>query len=452
MDVCKNYGEKIHIDKEKTDKEVLQKFMCNFGCARKIYNLYVECLYQQLEDMKYEKGNIAMKDIFIPKITFFKNNPDYPYLKDADSLGLCNAKLEFEAALKKFIQDFDHKTYRKGAVKSAKAGNIILTFRHLKGIPRFKSRRKGHYAYKTNRQVTNGYESIKLIGNELYLPKIKKPIILHMHRPLPEDVTIKNVTITKAINGEFYASVNYERIIHIDDTIRNMVIGKDKEGLSKLKYLALDYSQQDFFVDNNGLIPKNLHYYRKSEEKLARLQRQLSHMVYDSNNYKKKQAEIARLHTRIANQRKDALHKLSTAIVNEYDVVIVEDIDLRGMGSALSLGKNLHDNGFGMFRTFLAYKLEKKGSCLVKTDRWLPSSQLCHTCGYKYSDLSMSERDWECPVCHTHHDRDINAALNLLKEGMHIFPEYFFWVIMNPKVKSNPLGKKYHKKSSRKAA
>ena len=168
-----------------------------------------------------------------------------------------------------------------------------------------------------------------------------------------------------------------------------MVIEKDREGLSKLKYLALDYSQQDFFVDNNGLIPKNLHYYRKSEEKLARLQRQLSHMVYNSNNYKKKQTEIARLHTKITNQRKDALHKLSTAIVNDYDVVIIEDIDLRGMGSALSLGKNLHDNGFGMFRTILSYKLEKKGSCLVKTDRWFPSSQLCHTCGYKYSDLSM---------------------------------------------------------------
>ena len=107
-----------------------------------------------------------------------------------------------------------------------------------------------------------------------------------------------------------------------------------------------------------------------------------------------------------------------------YDVIVVEDLDLRGMGGALSLGKNLHDNGFGMFRNMLAYKLRRKGSCLVKVDRWFPSSKTCSCCGHVLDNLELSDRTYVCPACGNTMDRDENAALNICEEGKRIFPEY----------------------------
>ena len=200
-----------------------------------------------------------------------------------------------------------------------------------------------------------------------------------------------------------------------------------------ITFLGLDYSQQDFYVDNEGRKANYPKYYRKSEEKLALLQRRLSHKEKDGRNYQKLLGKIRKLHAKIRNQRKDFLQKESTRLVSGYDVIVVEDLDLRGLGGALSLGKNLHDNGFGMFREMLAYKLRRKGSCLVKVDRWFPSSKTCSCCGHVLDSLELSDRTYTCPVCGMVMDRDVNAAVNICEEGKRIFPDYLRKILQEEK-------------------
>lgn len=168
----------------------------------------------------------------------------------------------------------------------------------------------------------------------------------------------------------------------------------------------------------NQLIQGN---YRQAEKRLKREQRKLSHMQKGSKNRDKQRRKVAILHEKVANQRKDFLHKQSKKIANSYDCVCIEDLDMKAMSQALHFGKSVSDNGWGMFVTFLQYKLEEMGKKLVKVDKFFASSQTCHVCGYKnIKTKNLSVRVWDCPECGTHHDRDVNAAINIKNEGMRI--------------------------------
>ena len=208
-------------------------------------------------------------------------------------------------------------------------------------------------------------------------------------------------------------------------SLREAAVNDDNSVLDNLRFPGLDYSQQDLYVDSEGRKANYPHYYKKSEEKLAKHQKKLSKMQMGSNNYNKELKKIQNLHKKIANQRKDFLWKQAAQLSSENDVIVVEDIDLRTMGQALTLGKNLHDNGFGMFRTMLQQKLEAKGSVLVKIDRFFPSSKTCHCCGYVNSEVVLGVSEWTCPVCGAHHDRDENAAIVIRDEGKHIFLQFY---------------------------
>ena len=411
--------------------------MSNCGCSRKVYNLLVDWLYAELEKRGFENGLIP-KDLKVPEVTTFKNNENYQYLKDADSLALANTLLDFKAAIKRYNDKSDHKSYTKRALRRDKSGVEPLSFRGLKGMPKFHSRRRGDVSYKTNCQTINGKSTVSLEGNRLHLPKMGKDgyVELVMHRPFPKDATIGNVTVSMDTDGEMYASIEYSYQLDMPMRLRDAAMSGNTEVLENVSILGLDYSQKDFYVDSEGRKANYPRYYTKSEEKLAKLQRQLARMQYDekehkgSRNYEKKRAEIAKLHTKIRNQRTDFLHKLSTELVSDYDVIAVEDIDLRAMGESLTLGKNLHDNGLGMFREMLAYKLETKGSVLVKVDRMYASTKTCHKCGYKNPDVVLGVSKWVCPECGAEHDRDYNAALNIRDEGLRILPEYYAnWIV-----------------------
>ena len=186
---------------------------------------------------------------------------------------------------------------------------------------------------------------------------------------------------------------------------------------------GLDYSNPYLFVNERGLSPTDVHYYKKSEAKLAKLQRKLARRKKGSANYRKLQVRIARLHRKIANQRQDLLHKLSCELARKCDVVVVESLDLKGMskhkkGGKYSFGKSVNDNAWGTFLTYLAYKLERHHGQLIKVGKWYPSSKKCHHCGAVHEGLELSDRFWCCPECGTVHDRDVNAAWNLLLEGI----------------------------------
>ena len=187
--------------------------------------------------------------------------------------------------------------------------------------------------------------------------------------------------------------------------------------------VGLDFSLSHLVVDSEGSRVDMPKYYNQSLEKLAREQRKLSHMKKGSSNYEKQLLRIANLHERIANQRKDFLHKLSRKYADEYDYVFVENLDLKSMSERrdkLRLGITIFDLGYGRFLNYLDYKLKWLGKKLIKVDRYYPSSQLCSNCGYRKSDLLLSTRQWICPECGNKHDRDLNAAINIKKEGIRL--------------------------------
>jgi putative transposase len=199
----------------------------------------------------------------------------------------------------------------------------------------------------------------------------------------------------------------------------NITIGN---GYLKLQsFLGLDFSMHELYRDSNGNEPAYPGYYRKAEKKLAKEQRKLSRMQKGSKNRDKQRIRVAKLHEKVSNQRKDFLHKQSRQITNACDCVCIEDLDMKAMSQSLNFGKSVMDNGWGMFTAFLKYKLEEQGKRLVKVDRFFASSQICNICGYKNPETkNLAVRAWDCPQCGKHHDRDVNAAINIRNEGMRL--------------------------------
>lgn len=422
--VTMNQAQVYGISKQNS-KEIFQFFQKNFGCTRKVYNLCVDSCYKQLEQAGYTSGD-DLPDISFPKVAALKK--DYPYLKEADGLGLANSVLDFQKAYKTFRDQKDRSTYRKSALRRDRSGKELLSFRGLKGIPRFHSKSAGYFSYRTACQYPKEGNALKrptirLKGSILYLPKLKQGVKLIIHRKLPENTHILNVTVFMDTDGTYRVSICYSYTFLMEMDYREAAT--QAQPLPKeTRFLGLDYSQKYLYVDSEGRKANYPKYYRRSEQKLARLQKSICRKEKNGKNYQKSMRKIQKLHAKIKHQRHDYLQKLSTELVSRYDVIAVEDINLRAMGGCLSLGKNLHDNGFGLFREMLAYKLWKKGSCLVRVDRMYPSSKTCSVCGAVKQDLKLSDRIYICPECGCVIDRDYNAAVNIREEGKRTFLIY----------------------------
>ena len=346
--------------------ELLKK---TFGCCRFIYN-------QMLSDKKayYEinKENL--------RTTPAQYKSKYEWLKEVDSLALANVQLNLETAYRNF--------FRKSSV----------------GFPQFKSKHKGHNSYTTN--LVNG--NIKL-GKDgfLKLPKLGK-VKIKKHRKIPENYQLKSVTISLTSSGKYFASILYE-----------CSVGTKKEKAKIENVIGLDFSMPELYIDSNGFSPEFPHPYYDAQKKLAKEQRKLSRRKKGGKNYKKQKAKVARLYEHITNQRKDFLHKLSRQIVKAYDVVCIEDLNMKGMSQALNFGKRVADNAWGIFVSMLSYKLQEEGKQLIKIDKWFPSSKQCSNCGKVKSNLALSERTYECE-CGFVSGRDINAAINIRNEGLRL--------------------------------
>lgn len=291
------------------------------------------------------------------------------------------------------------------------------------GKPRPKTRKNSRFSYTTNNQKN----SVRLVDKGVRLPKagVVKAVI---HRQPKDGWKLKSATVSMEHDGTFYVSVLFEyneNIVKIDGN----------------KAIGLDYKSDGLYMDSDGHSPEMEKYYRKSQKRLRKLQKKLSrkietHIVsYDSKrrprydrplheckNVEKTRKKVAKLLRHVANQRLDFLHKQSTAIAKQYDIVCVEDLNMAALANkGFGNGKATLDNGYGMFLTFLGYKLHDRGKTLVNVDKWFPSSQLCSECGYRNPKLKNPQiRKWICPVCGEHHDRDVNAAKNILYEGLRI--------------------------------
>ena len=323
---------------------------------------------------------------FVPTPAKYKK--EFPFLKEVDSGALCNTQLDLQDAN-------DHHLESPKTV----------------GAPRLKSKRKSKMSYTTNihsyktkdgsvvHTLALGYEAIKL--PKIGWVKIKK------HRQPGADWILKGATVSCTRSGKYFISLLYE----FEKDIQSIVPTKEKS-------LGLDYSSHDFYVDSNGEVANYPRFYRQSEEKIAKEQRKLSRMKVGSKNYNEQLHKVQLLHEHITNQRKNFCHTVSAAIAKRYDAVFVEDINLRGLAGSLKLGKSTNDNGFGMFRTMLEYKLTSQGKTFAKIDKWYPSSKTCSVCGLVKDDLTLADRSWTCSSCGTTHNRDHNAAINIRNVGL----------------------------------
>jgi putative transposase len=241
------------------------------------------------------------------------------------------------------------------------------------------------------------------------LPKIGDVRFVY-HRPLPSKSRITSACVSKEVDGRFFVSIHVE----FDEVIPNRL-------LDPKNAVGLDYKSDGLYVSSDGVLANMPHCFRKAQWNLKQKQKRLSRTKLGSKNHDKARIKAARVASRIADCRKDFLDKESHELAERYDVVSVEDIDMRSMKRSLKLGKATSDNGYGAFRKMLEYKLGDRGKAFVKVGRFFASSQTCHTCGHKdpiTKDLNV--REWDCPVCGCHNDRDLNAALNIRDEGLRI--------------------------------
>ena len=222
---------------------------------------------------------------------------------------------------------------------------------------------------------------------------------------------MKSVTISKESTGKYFASILYQ----CADSENQTSAIKTEEA----KVLGIDYAMNGMAVFSDGTKCTYPKYFRKAEEKLAKEQRKLSHCKKGSSNYAKQKRKVALCHEKVRNQRKDFHHKLSHCLSRRGDVIVVEDLDMKAMSRCLHLGKGVMDNGYGMFRDMLDYKLKEQGKELIKVDRFYPSSKRCSVCGKIKRNLQLSERIYRCD-CGNEMDRDVNAAINIREEGKRI--------------------------------
>ena len=347
----------------KTEQQIV--IAKTFGCARFVYN---RMLADRIQHYK-ETG----KSLYNTPAQYKK---EFEWLKEVDSLALANAQLNLNKAYKNFFRD------------------------KAMGFPKFKSKKSNHRSYTTN--CVNG--NIKLERGTIKLPKLGT-VKIKQHRDVPDEYKLKSVAVSRTPTGKYYASILYEYEHHVEPVEPELFVG-------------LDYSMKELFVSSDGTSAEYPRYYRKSLAKLKREQKKLSNCEKGSHNRTKQRIKVAKLHEKVANQRKDFLHKSSRQITNAVDVVCIENLNMKGMSQALNFGKSVSDNGFGLFVSMLDYKLREQGKQVVKIDKWFPSSKKCSGCGEVKDALLLSERQYHCEACGTTLNRDYNASLNIRNEGV----------------------------------
>ncbi|MBD2484450.1 RNA-guided endonuclease TnpB family protein [Planktothrix sp. FACHB-1365] len=350
------------------NKEQETALVKNFGCCRFVWNHYLEKTNNQYK----ETGKGLSYCDMAKDLTQLKKLPDYLFLQEATAATLQQSLKNLESAFKNFFQ------------KRAR-------------FPQFKSKHK--------KQSIRYPESCSIKGNGLKLPKLG---IVKAKFPKIIGDKIKSVTVSKTITDKYFAAILFEtnnlipnktgKISGIDLGLKSLVTVFDGETCTKV----------------DPIKPT-----RKYAKRLKWKQRVLSRKTKGSNNRKKQVKRVAKVHEKIANTRVDFLHKLSRKLVDENQVIVVENLCIKGLART-KLAKSVLDAGFGMLINFLSYKLEREGGKLVEVDRFFPSTKLCNCCQFKNDSLNLSVRDWICLNCQTHHDRDENAARNIREEGIRI--------------------------------
>ena len=336
----------------------------HFGCTRFIFNYYLN-----LRITEYQTNNksLSYKDNALD-LTSIKGVEGFNWLREVNSQSLQDSLKNLDTSFKNF-------------------------FKHKKGFPKFKSKhRKNSFCVPQNVKVSN---------KGLIIPKFKEPIKMITDRKFKGE--IRQCTISKTPTNEYFVSI----------LVETEYVKLEKTG----KQIGIDLGLKDFAITSDGYKYKNNRYTKTYEKQLKKHQQHLSRKTKGGNRYIKQRIKVATIHKKITNSRADNLHKITTDLIRKYDIIVLEDLNIKGMVKNHKLSKHISDASWGKFVTMLTYKAEWNDKEIVKINRFFPSSKTCNCCGYINQNLTLDVREWTCPSCNTKLDRDLNASINILNEG-----------------------------------
>ena len=373
--IIKGYRYRIY----PTEEQIIQ-INKTFGCCRFVYNYF---LANKIELYKNENKSLSFYEC-CKLLTNLKK--ESIWLQEVDKFTLQNSLKDLDSAYQNFFR----------RVKNGERET---------GFPKFKSRRDNTQSCRSSFNLTlKKYPNMKILFDEntISLPKLKN-IKCKLHRKF--DGKILSATLSKTPSGKYYVSFNVE--------CEHEVLPKNNNSV------GIDLGVKDLVITSDGEVINNNKTTYKYEKKLAKLQRQFAKKKKGSNNSKKHRVKVARLHEKITNIRKDILHQTSSKLIKENQLIFSEDLNVKGMVKNHNLAKSVHDCGWNELTRQLQYKAEWNGRVYHKVDRFFASSQLCSECGYKNTETkNLNVRFWICPECNNEHDRDINAAINILNQGL----------------------------------
>ena len=362
------------------NKEQEQKINKALGCYRFVYN---HMLALKQEAYKRDKTNLGLCELSKYLLGTLRKDKQYAWLKEE------NTKIMVQS-IRQMLIAYDN------------------FFKHHKGVPKFKSKKDKQSAlfpkdaisrrntFETRHiTLTQPLKNIKFRCSDLYFRRLQK-----------YSKNIKSATLSKTKSGNYFLSILVEME---DDELKKFEQAN--------KQVGIDLGVKDFVITSDGDVFENKHFLKKEEKKLKRLQRQLSRKVKCSNNREKQRIKIAKLYERMTNKKVAYIHFVVNELLKSYDTIFMEDLNVQGMLRNHSLAKAISEVGFYRFKEALITKALANDKQVALVDRFYPSSKTCSVCGYKKEDLKLSDREWTCPNCGTKHDRDINAAVNILLEG-----------------------------------